>query len=248
MPHWVGAKTGPAAGDNSAVREDRVITFGDASDEGDLQNRALVLLANQVRSLYCICYREFTGTVDYGSSHMDAWDGDPTGRSGSRKQNVWPRIAATIARCGADPFQFIRAQFFTIKLAKVPTPNTFYSDAAVQRWELFRDQTKKDLQNQVESDMNQIQIHKLPFTVNLRWPENKALDYTLRNPACGASPLIRYCYAVAASLPVAAEWHERALTQYMFQMSDYDAILQDRIPTQLKGEALECRRRLVGRD
>ncbi len=230
------------------MREERMIEFDTPADPRDVSARALDLLANQIRSLYCICFREVTGDETYGTHHMLAWDGDPEGLSGSRRKKVWPKIAETIARCDADPFVFIRAQFYAVKRATPPPPNICHGDAAIRCWELFRDTTRRDITNKIESDINQIQIHMLPFTVNLNWSDDKALDYTLRDPNCGTSPLVRYCYAVAASLPVAAEFHERALLQYMFQMSDYDNVLQDRIPSQLKAEARECRRRLVGRD
>ena len=203
-------------------------------------------LANLVRSLYCVCFREFTGDAAYGTQHMDAWDGDPEGNSGRRTTRVWPKIARKIIEQQADPFQYVRSQFYATKLARAPSPNTFYSDAAVAKYEAFRCHARKDVEQRVASDVNQIQLHALPFTVNLGWDPVRSLDYALRSPTCGASPLVRYCYAVSASLEVAPVFLERALLQYVFQMSDYDAVLGNRIPADLRDAAEQCRRQLVG--
>lgn len=233
------------------THEHRVIDLGicDAgTDEQSAYEIHVDLLAKQVRSLYCICVREFTGDAEYGTQPMPQWDGDPDGDSGRRSKNVWPKIARKIIAQQADPFHYVRAQFHASKLAKPPHPNTFYNDTAVQKYELFKLQARKDLEYRVASDVNQIKIHVLPFTVNLKWPPARALDYALRDPKCGASPLVRYCFAVEAALPVAAALRERALAQYMFQMSDYDDVLQNRIPEELRADAHAYHQRFVGRD
>lgn len=206
-------------------------------------------LAKQVRSLYCICFREFTGNAAYGTRHMPQWDGDPTGLTGRRTNNVWIKIASKIAECQADPYVYMRAQFYSTRLDKPPAPNTCHGPAAVERYEAFHLQAKGDIQKKVESDVNQIQIHSLPFVVNLKWSQANALDYALRSPACGASPLVRYCFAAHAGLDeTAAMYRGRALLQYMFQMSDYDDVLATHIPEELRVEAVACRNRIVRRD
>ncbi len=241
MLNLVGHRTGQQGGDKSVARERRIITL----DEDDpVQNddvRILNLLAAQVRSLYCICFREMTGEVEYGKKHMLAWDGDPEGISGKRTTNCWPRVAAFILAHDADPFEYVRAQFFGIKRATPPEPNKFTSDSALKIWEAFRDQTANEVQNRVVSDDNQIQIHTMPLIVNLKWDAAKALEYALRNQACSASPLVKYCHAVAANLSVASQFRERALLQYLFQLSSYNRVLGDRIPRELHEEATSLR-------
>lgn len=230
-------------------REHRVISFDGPDDSNEELNQYVQRrnrLANQVRSLYCICYREFKNDPTYGTTHMWAWDGDPDGVSGRRTQNIWPRIAARIIELQADPCQYVRAQFYSHKIAKPPAPSTFVGQAAAAKYDAFKAQARSDLEHRVSSDINQIQLHLLPFTVNLGWDHAKALAYTLRNPQCGASALIRYCYAVESNLPVAAELRERALLQYMFQMSDYDDVLKGRIPQELRVEAQQVLSSLVG--
>lgn len=237
-------------------REHRVFTFG--GDDGEPETREVeapaqaaysrrkTLLANQIRSLYCICAREINGDPSYGTTHMLAWDGDPTGISGRKTPNWWLRIATKVLAIQADPVQFVRAQFYATRTASLPKPNTFVSDLAVTKYEAFKQQARSDLEHQIASDLNQIQIHLLPFTVNLRWEYAKALDYTLRNQQCGASPLVRYCVAVENNLPVASDFRERALVQYMFQMSSYDDVLRNRIPSELKTEAQQLMSSIAG--
>lgn len=177
---------------------------------------------------------------------MLAWDGDPTGISGKKTQNCWLKIAAKLLAIQAEPVQFVRAQFYATRTATLPRPNTFLSESAVTKYEAFKHQARSDLENQISSDLNQIRIHLLPFTVGLLWEYAKALDYTLRNQQCGASALSRYCFAVENNLPVAVDFRERALVQYMFQMSDYDDVLRDRIPFELKTEAQQLTSSIVG--
>ena len=234
--------------------EHRVFTFDGPDSTPEVEapvctqyTQRKALLANQIRSLYCICVREMTGTVDYGTTHMLAWDGDPTGKSGKKTKPYWPKIAEHVLRLQADPVQYVRAQFYAAKTAKPPLPNMFIGELAVAKYEAFKVQARSDLEHQIASDLNQIQIHLLPFTVNLGWEYARALDYTLRNPQCGASALVRYCFAVESNLPVAADFRERALVQYMFQMADYDDVLRDRIPSELKTEARQLTSSIVGR-
>lgn len=225
-------------------REQRVVLLDDVP-EADASRHYLDQLANQVRSLYCVCFREMTGKTEYGTTRMKQWDGDPQGTTGRRSKNVWPKIAEAIVRCGADPFEYIRAQFFGMKRAGPPAPNTLHNEQAIATWELFRAQSRRTVTHRIESDLNQIKVRVLPFIVNLKWDHNKALDYALRDQSCGTSPLVRYCCAVEANLPVASQFRERALLQYMFQMSDYDDVLGAKIPLELKEEATSIRRQVV---
>ena len=211
-----------------------------------LQEQAL---ANNVRSLYCICYREFTGRAEYGTKPMPQWDGDPEGISGRRTSNVWIKIARKIAQCQADPYIYMRAQFYSTRLATPPAPNTLFNDAAVERYHHFHQNAKETITRSVESDDNQVMIHLLPFTVNLKWSFEQAMDYVLRDSSLGISPLVRFCHAVARKLDGAAQlWRDRALLQYLFQIAAYDDVLKDRIPPEFRTEAEACRTQVVNRE
>lgn len=205
----------------------------------------LTALAEQVRSLYCACMREYTGDPGYGTRAMPQWDGDAEGKHGRRSTPVWPRIAHCILRTGADPYQFIRAQFFVSKSSKPPAPNMMYSDAAVAKYAVFKDYARKEIEQRVGSADNQVFVHTLPLTKNLGWPYEKALDYVLRDETVRITPLVRYCYAVAAGLAIASQFREAALCQYVFQVPEYDAVLQQRIPGELRETAIRYRNHFV---
>lgn len=226
---------------------DRRIGLGIQPEELPREDEAISRLAKYVRTLYCICVREQTGNASYGKEPMLTWDGDPEGLSGRRRVPVWPKIAAAILAESANPEQYIRAQFVYNRLDRHPAPNTLYNDDAKERWRTFREEAKHQLKRQLASDMNQIQVHMLPFTVYLGWPSERALEYAVRNPLCGSSPVVRYCMAAQAGLAVADEYFERALVQYVFQMSDYDQLLTVPIPDRLKAEAIRLREQYLVR-
>ena len=176
---------------------------------------------------------------------MPAWDGGETG-FGSRKKPVWPKIAAVILEHDADPFSFVRAQFVGVRRAEPPKPNQMHSEQAVRRWQTFEHEARETLKSSITSDLNQIDITVLPLVRNLGWERRKALDYALRDPKCGASPLVRYLTALSESLPIAERFRERALLQYMFQTADYDALIGEKIPDGLRDEAQQVRARVAG--
>lgn len=193
-------------------------------------------LSMQVRTIYCASYRELSHNPAYGTRRMPNWDGgvDHLGRSHG---SVWLKIAKQVAILGADPVEYIRAQFSGATAAAIPKPNCMYNDQAVSNWRNYHQIAKERLQFRVRSDINQVHIHLLPLTCNLKWETRKAYDYVLRNKHCTASPLIRYCVAVANELPIAGEFREAALLQYVFQMPGYDELLGERIPEELRQES-----------
>lgn len=232
----------------------RVLMFDDGPDEEptpvpvsctDISDTFMTQLVAQVREIYCICVREITGDSRYGTSVMPQWDGGET-RFGALRAAVWPKVVYTILELGADPAQFIRAQFKNLtNPTRYPAPNKLYNKAAKLCWARYRETIKWTIQIEVESDLNQVTINMVSLLEGLGWPESKALDYVLRDQlTVRVSPLIRYCLARAAELPIAAVFKEQALLQYMFQMSEYDACIKN-IPEDFKGEANTLRRKLV---
>lgn len=211
------------------------------------KDQVVVDLATQIRNIYCLCFREFTGKREYGKNDMPYWDGDPTGAvTGSRRKNIWPSIAQRVVQLQADPFQYVKAQFhFASDLSKPPQPNMLLGERAAGFYDAYRLQVRRNLEEKVSSDDNQIRVNMLPLELNLGWSHEAALDYALRSQACGASALLRYCHAVGANLAIATDLRAHALMQYMFQMAEYDAVLNGRIPEELKQEARRCYERLV---
>lgn len=213
--------------------------------EPDPYEQQFAQLANRVRTVYCLCFREFTNNPDYGQEPMPRWDGDPEGVSGTRTQPVWPLIARRIAEIGADPFLFIRAQFFGTRRGRPPYPNQCYSDKAVELYQHFLHEQAKDVEQCVRSDDNQIQIHATPLIASLGWSREQAVDYALRSSNCHASALVKYCHAESIRSSFSAVLRDRALVQYLFQMQAYDAILGNRIDQTFRADAYNLRQRLL---
>lgn len=231
-----------------SARRQRAIILGDDHEPSQPADVRLTRLAAQIRTLYVICVREFTHNMDYGKDPIPRWDGGYDAATGrTYESSTWLKIAETVLQCGAEPFQFIRAQFYNGRRATTIRPNQIHGEEAIARWTHFREQSRQEVKQRIESDLNQIQVHVLPFTVNLKWEYTRALNYVLRDPSCCVSALVRYCQATAASLPVAAAFYERALVQYMFQSADYDEFIGPQIPEQLRNDAATLRGELIGR-
>lgn len=229
----------------------RILMFGDGFSEEpatvvDFSQAVRERLAVQVREIYCVCVREITGDSSYGVRPMPQWDGGEN-RFGTTRKPVWPKIVDTVIEIEADPVQFIRAQFkFVTNPSRYPAPNKLYNKDAKLCWARYRETIKSTIQGEIESDLNQVTINMVSLVEGLNWTNRQALNYVLRDfTVCTVSPLVRFCLARAAELPIAATFKEHALLQYMFQMTEYDACIQN-IPEDFKGEAKALRRKLVG--
>jgi hypothetical protein len=246
MPRLVGRKTGPAAGVKLQMPRayDRVITLDEPADV--LQHTSpdtFATLTSNVREIYCMYYRNIARKPDYGLKPMPRWDGGETA-DGRRCKSVWPQVATTIVRCGADPLNFIHAQFTGVIGGKVPRPNQLHNEAAVMRWENQKETEKEQTKNRIASDLNQISLRMMPLVTNLRWDKAKALNYVLRDQNCAISPLVRYCAAVKASLPIAEQLREHALCQYFVLAATYDQVLGNHIPQELRTEGWNLRNQI----
>lgn len=205
-------------------------------------------LAGKIRSMYCMAYRDMTGDSSYGTRHMAAWDGDPDGQSGRRSPNWWLRIAAKLITEQIDPLQFVRAQFAMNQTSKQPAPNTFMSDAALDRWRKFQASNQESVRLRISSDMNQIRLHSLPLQTNLNWSENDALAYALSSDQCGASALTKHCLAAHGKFhDIARTFRNRAAVQYLFQQAEYDEAVQSffEIPADMREEVRAIRSRIA---
>jgi|GEM_PF-3127794 len=211
-------------------------------------DEAVSALAKRVRTIYCICRREFGGRADqnYGGKPIAKWDGGEDAFGNSHKRAVWPKIAFTIIECNADPVMFIRAQFSGANWSRPPAPNMMYNTEAVCRWEDYRHNAKVRLKQQMESDVNQVRVSVLPLTATLHWEYRRALEQVLSNSKISVTPLTRYYLAVNEGMAIADRFREAAILQYLFQIFDYDELLGGKIPRDFHQDAVELRARLVG--
>lgn len=200
-------------------------------------------LARHVRAIYCMCRREYGSDTNYGANHMPRWDGGETA-DGRNCKSVWPKAALAILQCNADPLDYVRAQFVGTLGHQVPKPNQLYNAEAVNRWQQHAEHKKEQIALKIASDHNQLKIQMIPLTVNLQWSTEKALNYVLRDPRSGVSPVMLYCTAEKAALPIAAQLYDAALHQYFVRAAEYDELLGDLIPERLRQEGWRLRNQL----
>lgn len=232
-------------------KPNRVIMLGVPNSQEDPRvladaalDKLLQEVARTVRTAYCTCKRQLSNQADYGEEPLVRWDGG-VDQFGKTHKPVWPKIAAEIIKLGADPLQYVRAHFLMSSRNQAPYPNQLYGEKAIRIWEQFQETQKELVRNQVESDENQLRVAVLPFTVTLHWELKRALRYVLCDHTKNITPLTRYCTAVRESLPdVADRYFENALIQYMFQMSEYDAVMV--VPAEFKAAAVRLRTRMTG--
>ena len=204
------------------------------------------LLAETVRAIYVGCRREMTGDLDYGTRPMPQWDGG-TDAFGRITAAIWPKVAQRLITLGADPVEYIRAQFWAKRDGRTVTPTYLLGPQAATRWEEYRDKARRDVKSQLLAECTSVQVAFVTLVSAAGWPADEAMTFALQDTIkVQAGPLCRYCLAVAAGLPEAAARHrERAVLQYVFQQRLYDEIWSDFVPESLRAAATELRARLA---
>ncbi len=199
-----------------------------------------------VRSVY-IAQRREAGDRGYGEREMARWDGGEDS-FGVNHQRIWPRIVAHIARIGANPIQYIVAQFHKVRRDRLPLPNQLLGDAAVDRWSVYVRLAVTDLRQQLKWEMDSVNGKVLTLQNGLKWPRERAIRYALYNVReVQATALLRYCLAVDFGVAdIAEHYHEQALAEYAFQKQAYDESWQTCIPPTLKEEGQRFLSQLTG--
>lgn len=220
---------GPADNDDDEQKKSaRAITTADA--------------AEYVRSAYISCRRRFSGQPDYGSGTLP-WDGEGRDAWGRRRQSVWRPLAEHIIGLGADPLTYITAQFWLAPRSnnQAPSPNTFSSAAAVDRYRAYAQEICGTLQQQLARELASVRVMAHALQKALNWAPTAAMRQAICDVGqVEASPLIRHCLAVEYNMPeVARRFKSRALLQYVFQRQQYDEAWAGCIPPELSAEADE---------
>jgi len=204
-------------------------------------------MASYVRSIFVVCFREATNNPDYGRAAMADWDGG-TNRFGKKCSNIWPKIARTIVEVGADPVDYVQAQFWARQGMKAPAPNYLHSPEAIERWENYREPALAQVERQLIADENSVTRSVTSLAHGMGWDHNRALTYTLKNTQMvQATALFRYCKAWSSGLNnISAYFQAAALVQYVFRQALYDAAWGDFVPESLRQDAVDLRSRLRG--
>lgn len=200
-----------------------------------------------VRAVYVLCVREHTGNPHYGREPIPEWDGGED-KFGKNHRPKWPDIVRTILALQADPMVYVKAQFALIDSSRVPRPNQLCSPAAAATWEQYRSQVTNQLARQLTANQNALRAAAEPMVAALGWDHNRAVRYCLNTTSmANLTPLFRYALAAMMGFQeVTARFRERALLQYVFQQSAYDASWGSFVPLELRQAAEDLRRHLAG--
>lgn len=224
-----------------ALDDVRHIQFFDeplaAHEDPEVQPRSVC--ARIVREAYCASVRLARNDPEYGKHPIPQWDGGENEFGTKYRTSVWPKIAVTLAKLGAEPWQYMDVQFRYS--AGIPRPNQLLTDTAIERWAAARGDVDQRMREQLLRDSNQLQVGVTPIMKNLNWDENRAMRYVLANARLfGITPLFVYCTAVKYELEkIAAGIHQRALLQYLFESDGYSRIWGDFVPKALMDEAAQ---------
>jgi hypothetical protein len=232
-----------------APRAIQLPEFDDLPDPVVTNTRAVTseALISLVRTAYILCYRDFTGNHTYGTQSRLRWDGGEYA-FGRRNTAAWPKLVQTIASVGANPLEFIRAQFYGRANTRPPTPLQCTGEGAISIWRMFcSDRNLLDeCQRERENDRRSFYGTMQTYMNGVGWSYDKALRFALGDTiAVYSTPLFRYCVAAANGQPEFADFYfERALLQFLFRYEEYTKVYADEIPVELKQAVFELRRYL----
>jgi hypothetical protein len=209
-----------------------------ASSQDDSAETIIDSLEDKVRACYIAVKRKVSGNLEYGKQGMERWDGGQD-KNGRLHKPVWPKLAKHIVNLGADPAQYIQAQFNNARKDRLPLPNQLMSPRAVSCWERHTRDAPKALADRLEREMAAIFGSTRTLCDSLKWPLTRALRYSLLDvKGVAASVFVRYCCAVETGYDdIADTFRERAVVDYVFQRSLYDRVWSENIPASVKEEA-----------
>jgi hypothetical protein len=149
---------------------------------------------------------------------------------------------------GADPLDYISAQFSGQEKSDSPPPKMLLSERAAEVWRCYVADSRlieKAIRN-LENEHISMRGTVLSFTMGAQWPYLRALRFALGNSwQVSATRLTRYCLAVNTGQHDFADfYHEPALLQYVVRQKESEAAYGTLIPEALRLEAAEFRRSL----
>lgn len=170
------------------------------------------------------------------------WDGD------ENRAPVWPKLAEFMLRKGVDPVVYVKQAFRLCRAAgKTPMPNQLTSswlyEQFAQWWPGYGDEVLRALNHQRE-------YAKAAITAMAEAPElsrEQCWNLVLLDDHAPLCALFRYCLAVEQKLlPIARQYRDEAVQQYLFSPKHYDKHWAAWIPERLKKEADRVRKAVKG--
>lgn len=200
-------------------------------------HRDVEKLAEVVRRLYCY-YRQLTpGGKGWGTISNPVYDGgrDVWGRT---HKPVWPKIAEHILELNVDPMAYIHAQFVHrgSDYDLLP-PNQLHTERATEHFHRVRQTATTLLKNRIDSEIDSLHCD-VAIRQREKYTSVDAMERALSSQGpVAVSALIRYCVAAESGLVMQMDfWRNEAFDQYVLRANDYDAVLGDRIPKELREE------------
>jgi len=198
-------------------------------------------MSDIVRNIY-IRVRKATLDSGYGKRAMAKWDGGVDKFGNNHTTPVWPALAAHIAGVGADPLEYIVAQFKHSRSDRAPLPNQMSNQKATDKWASANKHAAPRLRDMITRELNSIDGMASLLVAELEWDKTRAMRYALKDTSdVVAGDVVRYCLATACKFDdISERYYEQAVVDYTFQKRLYDQVWIDSIPVSLQeaGKAL----------
>lgn len=200
-------------------------------------------LAKKIRCLWVSEYRDFElrtkgKSTDWGSRHMNRWDGGDSA-DGKFYKAVWPKIATFVEEHELDAELLVRAMFYRC-LNYAPMPNQAHGGTALERYRIYTSPTtqvemKTELMYSFESQKSRALREVFSKKTYYKLDETTAWRVTIGDPVVPFTPLFRYCVAVNQGWDdIGTAFEGKAKRQYKQFAELYNEVWTDWIPASLR--------------
>lgn len=203
-------------------------------------------LSEAIKAIYTECFRrrEFAlrGSSDWTPGPW--WNGGVV--RGTRRPNMWKRVAKFMLDNELPLLPFIRFAVFDFNKRALPKPTLLASKVVAEKYRIVTKASESNMrQVQVEFDMQQQALR-----LALSWydeAEGCGFEFeddaeikrrVLLDASTSMSALFRYCLAVAERLDgIVEHFYSAALIQYATTPKVYDIVWKEWIPAAFKEDA-----------
>lgn len=197
-----------------------------------------------VRALYVVEYRKFVlrtrghDPEHYGRSSMPRWDGGIDPHNGRTYAPTWPRLSAWAFKHGLCPFDLIVGAFaLWPDVGHPPFPNQLCSDRAVALCREWRESRLRVLAGTTRATFERLSAR---IAAALRPPVLPGQVGEILRASGAGSPLVRFVAACRCGhVGVMNEYWHRAAIDYLGRPDDWNKVLGDVLPDDLKEYARE---------
>jgi hypothetical protein len=170
--------------------------------------------------------------MDFGSKPLPHLDGG-VDRFGRNRPPIWTKLYGHIARLGANPLDFIRAQFVG---GRRPGIRELLAPVAAIRWqEQVSGHAAQRLAVRISNEFSSFRTAAMTMMLANGWSEARAVCYALTDTTtCRASSLLRFCLARRAGLlDIATHYQAAAEVELLLEFSEVAQVLGELLPADL---------------